>query len=566
MDPHRRTRFLANREPTDAVTDDLTIDALCEVLRQPQTYPHDPDSIDLVQTHISVVALVPPFVYKVKKPVDFGFLDFTSLDKRRSACVAEVELNQRLCSDVYLGVSELVSTPDGFQFVDPNSGARRGASEDRQPRREPSDPRGAEVAVKMRHLDPDGFLHHLAEREELTHSHIDAVVDTLVAFYDDCDSTPEIAERGWIDHLRINTHENFEQTRDHVGTLLGKPAYRALQDYTTRFYDAHAALLNQRRTGGYFVEGHGDLRLEHVHLSGEGICIYDCIEFNERFRELDIANDIAFLAMDLDGHGCQPLSRYFVNQMAERLDDPDLKRIVTFYKVYRAYVRGKVEGMRAIEEEVPESDRTESIETARAHYQWALRYAVAGSRPSVVVVMGRTGTGKTTQAAALASALGWTHVSSDRIRKKAAGLPLEKRTPEHLQSSVYTQEMSDRVYGAMIEHALTAVRSGRGAVLDATYGSTARRNRLRDALREAGISYAVVELQAEHSTRKRRLEQRETESAVSDARVDVMDAIDRRYEAPSALWDAHHVRVPTSQSVEETSTDILRALIRLRDA
>ena len=550
--------------PFHAVTDDLSIEALCKILQQPETYPHDPDSIRLVQTHISVVALVPPFVYKVKKPVDFGFLDFTSLDKRRSACEAEVRLNQRLCTNVYLGVSKLVSTSEGFQFADSQPASGTSVSENGDPSHHETEI--AEVAVKMRHLDPDGFLHHRAESGDLTQSHIDAVVDTLVSFYDDCASTPAIAERGWIDHLRINTNENFEQTRDHVGTLIERPAYHALQDYTSRFYDAHAALLNQRRTGGYFVEGHGDLRLEHVHLSGDRLCIYDCIEFNERFRELDIANDIAFLAMDLDGHGCQVLSRYFVNQMAERLDDPDLKRVATFYKVYRAYVRGKVEGMQAIEDEVPESDQAESVETARAHYQWALRYAVAGSRPSVVVVMGRTGTGKTTQATALADALGWTHVSSDRIRKKAAGLPLEERTPERLHSTVYATEMSDRVYEAMIDQALQAVEDGRGAVLDATYGSAARRNLLREALQEAGASYAVVELQAEHSTRKQRLERRETESTVSDARVDVMDAIDQSYEAPSALWDAYHVRVPTSQSVEETSTDVLRALIRLRDA
>jgi len=556
---------------THAVTDDLSIEALCKILQQPQTYPHEPDSIQLVQTHISVVALVPPFVYKVKKPVDFGFLDFTSLDKRRSACEAEVRLNQRLCANVYLGVSELVPTSDGFQFSDPQAASstseqRASFSGDIVEDVVDADRRVAEVAVKMRHLDSDGFLHQRAESGELTQSHMDAVVDTLVSFYNDCTSTPAIAERGWIDHLRINTNENFEQTRDHVGTLIERPAYYALQDYTSRFYDAHAALLNQRRTGGHFVEGHGDLRLEHVHLSEEGICIYDCIEFNERFRELDIASDVAFLAMDLDGHGCRALSRYFVNQMAERLDDPDLKRVVTFYKVYRAYVRGKVEGMQAIEDEVPESDQAESVETARAHYQWALRYAVAGSRPSVVVVMGRTGTGKTTQATALADALGWTHVSSDRIRKKAAGLPLEERTPERLHSTVYATEMSDRVYEAMIDQALKAVDDGRGAVLDATYGSAARRNQLKEALQETRASYAIVELQAKHSTRKRRLEQRETESTVSDARVDVMDAIDQSYEAPSALWDAHHVRVPTSQNIEETTTDILRALIRLRDA
>jgi hypothetical protein len=516
-------------------------------------YPHEPESITVKQTHISIVALVPPFVYKIKKPVDFGFLDFTTLEKRKVACESEVRLNRRLCPDTYLGVVS-ITFADNMLRID--SGAEvNNASAD-----------GLDVAVKMRYLPSDGFLHRRAEDGDLSEADIDAVVETLVAFYDERETAPGIAEQGWVDHLRVNTNENFEQTEDHVGELIPRASYAVLQDYTDRFYDAHAALLNRRRTGGHFVDGHGDLRLEHIHRSERGVCIYDCIEFNDRFRHLDVASDVAFLAMDLDGHGERALSRYFVQKMAEQLNDPELRDMVPFYKTYRAYVRGKVEGMRAQEDEVPPEERDASADRARQHYQWALRYAVAGSRPMAVVVMGQTGSGKTTQAKACADALGWRHVSSDSVRKEKAGIPLHQRTPPERRDEVYSRKMTDAVYDAMQSAATqTVTERDRGVVLDATYSSDERRSALRDHFQKRGIPYAFVELTAGTEERRTRLQRRSSEDTVSDARPDVMDTIDQRYEPPTALWDPHHLRISTRDEIHETTTDILRALIRLQD-
>ena len=365
----------------------------------------------------------------------------------------------------------------------------------------------------------------------------------------------------------MNTDENFAQTEDHVGTLLSRPAYDTLRYATDRFYDQHAELLNRRRAGGHIVDAHGDLRLEHVHLTPERVCIYDCIEFNERFRHIDVANDIAFLAMDLDLHGRPDLANHLVRHMVRGLDDPELPRLVNFYKSYRAYVRGKVEGMRSVEDEVPTEECAASRQRARTAYQWALRYMVAGSQPLVIAVMGRVATGKSTQAQAIADALGWEAINSDRVRKQAAGVPLHERGDDATREALYTRAMTEKTYDALFDTAVERGRAGRGTVLDATFSRRAHRDRLRDRLGAAGIPHVFVELTADDETLRARLRRRATAGdVVSDARLEDFDMLRQRYEAPDALEDARHIHAVSEDDAEATTCDALKHLVRLRPA
>lgn len=530
----------------------VPVDTLRDLLTDPATYPYDPEEIRLKQTHISVVAVAPPYVYKFKKPVDFGFLDFSTLEKRRDACEAEVRLNRRLCAHTYEGVVPLVRT-GGQTRVDPE---------------EETEASVVEYAVKMRYLPPEHFLHHRAEDERLTAADVDRVVRHLADFYHDRPSTPEIAEAGWIDRIRVSTDENFAQTEALAGDLLPRPTFEAVRYYTDRFFDQHATLFHQRRAGGFVVEGHGDLRLGHVHLTDEQVCIYDCIEFNERLRRLDWANDIAFLAMDFDVHGRADLGRHFVHRMQEALNDPALTTLIDFYKTYRAYVRGKVEGLQAADADLPPEERDESRAAAQRYYRRALRYAVNGGAPLVAVVMGTVGSGKSTQAEALAEALGWERVSSDRVRKSLAGVPLEAQPDAEARAQLYTSEMSARTYGALRDRALKRSTSpgGTGTILDATYSRRAERERLRSRLRAADVPYVFVECTAPDDILKHRLAARTASTAHgSDARLDDFDMLQERYEAPTALEDARHVRVSTEPDPTETTTDILKHLIRMED-
>ncbi len=520
-----------------------TRDELIAFLRTPDAYPHGPQAVDEVQTHISWVFLVDAHVYKVKKPVALGFLDFSTLEKRKHYCEQEVRLNRRLCPDVYLGVVP-ISAHDGRFLLDDDSNV-------------------VEYAVHMRRLEGGEFGHDLVDTGRLETEDLDRVIDTLAAFYEDESPTAEMASWGRTEKLAISTEENFEQTGAFAGALVPQAAFDAIRAYTRLFYDAQARLLNERRAGGRILDCHGDLHLEHVYLTSDGVCIYDCIEFNERFRTIDVANDVAFLAMDLDFHGRPDLSVYLGEQMADRLADPDLLRLLDFYKCYRAVVRAKVEGIRSRDDDVEADERAKSADRARAYLRLAARYATGGSKPLVLISMGGVGTGKSTTAEQLADALGWDVFSSDRIRKETAGVELSRRGDPEERAALYAEARTAATYESLGRRATDQVRRGRGVILDATYSKRGHRDELRTTLRKAGAPYCFVELTASEDTVISRLKNREAgQASISDARLDDYELLRRRYEAPDDLEDAFHFRVPTDEPGTDALEDALLHLVR----
>ncbi len=221
--------------------------------------------------------------------------------------------------------------------------------------------------------------------------------------------------------------------------------------------------------------------------------------------------------------------------------------------------------MRSGEDEVPPEERAKSRERARTAYRWALRYAVAGSRPLVVAVMGRVGTGKSTQAEALADALGWPAVSSDRVRKERAGVPLHERGDAAARQQLYAQDMTETTYEALLDTAVERAREGQGTVLDATFSRRCHRDALRERLASTGVPYVFVELVADDATLKRRLAARENADAViSDARLEDFAMLVRRYEAPDALEDARHIQVRSDEDPAVTTREALQHLVRLK--
>jgi aminoglycoside phosphotransferase family enzyme len=328
--------------------------ALVEAMLEPGFYDHPVESVEYLQTHISSVFLTGDFVYKLKKPLDFGFLDYTTVELRRRFCEAEVELNRRLAPAVYLGVKPITMV-DGLPILD-------GAGEP------------VDWVVVMRQMDQRLLGPEVDARGELTEAHIDALVDILVPFYQDAATGPGVDEYGRIDTVKFNTDENFEQTAGFVGEAITEQQYEEIRSYTDTFYERHAALFERRIANGYIRESHGDLHLRNIVLSSPPI-IFDCIEFNERFRCGDVAVDLAFLAMDLDFRGHPGLARRLVNRYVRQSGDHELLKLLDFYRCYRAYVRGKIACFTMADPAVDEDTRAQQRDLARRYFDLAHRYA-----------------------------------------------------------------------------------------------------------------------------------------------------------------------------------------------
>lgn len=519
---------------------------LYEFLGNRDSYLHNPESVEHVQTHISHVFIAPPFVYKFKKPVDFGFLDYSTLEKRKHFCEEEVELNRRLCSEIYIGVVAVVKDEQGY-VLEPESADETVI---------------VEYAVKMKKLEEKYFLHSYIKNDTLTNHHLDRVSDKLTDFYLQQSPGDEVTEYGRIDKIRFNTDENFQQTEEFIGKTINREEYGAIKYFTNQYFERKTSLFQKRIEEKRIVDGHGDLHLEHIHVSPERICIYDCIEFNERLRCGDQAADLAFLAMDLDFYDRWGESRYFVDQMARKLDDPELDVIIDFYKCYRAYVKGKVKSLQSAEDEVDAKQRTRAENKASVYFNLSLRYALLGSRPVVLICMGRIGTGKSTLAGHLSKTLTIDSYSSDRVRKQMAGVPLYERPGPEKRKELYSAEMSEKTYRSLLETAKEQLKKGRSVILDATYSLRSGRLELAEELAAMGADYLFIEAQAPDETVISRLKSREDKKeTVSDARLEDFEKLVARYQPPAEIDGHHRIEVNTATPFSDTIKTLYKELI-----
>jgi aminoglycoside phosphotransferase family enzyme/predicted kinase len=509
---------------------------LITFLESPQSYPHKPPEVRSIQTHISWVFIAPPFVFKVKKPVNFGFLDFSTLEKRHHFCQRELELNRRLCPNIYSGVVPIYESASGFSFS--------------------AEGEIAEYSVKMRELPSGWFLSELLANNLVGEKEINRVISCLNRFYESETPSPEIEEWGTPEKLKISTDENFAQVEPFTGKTISPAAFQAIRHFTNSFYTANEDLFRERIRQRRIRDCHGDLHLDHIHLTPEETTIFDCIEFNDRFRFIDIANDLAFLAMDFDFEGRSDLANLLLQTAAREFRDPEMLNVSDFYKCYRAFVRGKVESIQAIESETVNPDQ--HLKQAARYFCLALRYAVSDSEPLVLVVMGRVGTGKTTVATQLGAELDCPMFSSDQIRKMLAGIPLTERTPPELRDKMYSERMSDQTYKKLLEQGLAVLEAHGGVVLDATFSSRANRKFLRKACSNVRLQF--VELDTDSGKIESRLKARDwSASEISDARLEDLEKLNAAYEPPSELGP-DLIKISADNSVSDTVKAVLQQL------
>ena len=327
---------------------------LVQALLNPKAYPETPPQrIELAQTQMSFVFLTDDYVYKVKKPVNLGYLDYTTLDKRDFYCQREVELNRRLCPAAYLGVVPIRRDKGNISI----------------------DGQGEiiEYAVKMRRLPQQAMMNVLLTNNKVSPQMVTSVAQKLAEFHQRAETNATISAFGNLDAITKNTEENFTQTKKYIGNTIPQDKYQRIKDYTTTFIKNNAPLFRQRINDGRIRDCHGDLHAAHICFTDD-ICIYDCIEFSDRFRYCDVASEVAFLAMDLDHYGRADLSRSFVNAYVAQSRDDELLRLLNFYKCYLAYVRGKVEGFKLDDPYIPAEEKTGVLAIARSYFDLAESY------------------------------------------------------------------------------------------------------------------------------------------------------------------------------------------------
>jgi uncharacterized protein len=505
-----------------------------EVIRamlQPETYPEPPTGILHLQTHISHLFLTGRLVYKIKKPVDLGFLDFTTLARRHYFCGQEVLLNRRLTKDLYLGVVKIAASGEKIRINGPG--------------------RVLEYAVLMREMPQERMMDHLLAAGRVTQKDLRALVRKLVPFYQKAKTGKGIDPFGRIEIIVKNTEENFLQTHPYVGRLISVKEADRLHFRCRAFLKRNPDLFQKRIQEGRIRDCHGDLHSGNICLE-ENIQIYDCIEFNHRFRYADIASDLAFLAMDLDFYGPPDLSELLIREYTRLSGDRDLPRLLHFYKTYRAHVRAKVHAFAADDLELPAAERESHSRAARKYFRLAVRYALQLPVPQLVVVFGLMGTGKTTLAQALATRTGWTLFSSDAVRKKLGGIPPTTKKWEPFGGGIYGEEMSRRTYDRMREGAGKELQRGKSVILDGSYKRQSERQALIDLAEQLGAEIRFIECRAPVKIIRQRLEQRSREKeVVSDGRWELYRQQRRDFDPVEGPVKAHSTRVPVLGSVEK---------------
>ena len=497
--------------------------------------------VELLQTHISYILLTSRFAYKIKKPVNFGFLDFTTLAKRLHMCAEEVRLNSRLAPGVYIGVVKITESSGEF-FMEGEGEA-------------------VEYAVKMRRLPEGNMLDKRLAAGQAGSAVIARIATVIASFHAKADRGGRISAFGSPEAVGANAAENFAQTRPFIGKAITAQAYERIKAYTDGFLRDNERFFIERVEKGFVRDCHGDIHCEHISIGegAEGVEIIDCIEFNERFRFSDTISDAAFLSMDLDFRGRHDLSLAFDDAYARASGDSGGRRLLDFYRCYRAYVRGKVDGFKSMEGEVGEEEKALAEFSARYHFHLSSMYADKGYRPMMVVVRGLSGSGKSTVASAISSRTGFALLSSDRIRKELAGLSQQERAPAPFEQGIYSPSFTAKTYAGMIKRGFSLLASGRPVILDATFSKRSLIRRAQEAAAGAGALFRLVECACSEEVARDRIEKRSAGQAapvVSDADWSVYLKQKQSFE----LWDGPAARLDTARPLAVIISGVAREI------
>ena len=454
------------------------MDELVAALLRPDAWPFPVERVEHLETHISHLFLVGDLVYKVKKPVDLGFLDFSTLERRRFFCREEVRLNSRMAPGIYREAVPITRDRNGFHV--------EGAGE------------AVEYAVKMRRFDQGGLL----DRHPLDGEIIDALAQRVADFHGAIPPAPGESDWGRPEKVWFPVEQNFRQVRE-LGLF---PRFverlEALEERAREHFQRLKELLAARKTGGFIRECHGDMHLGNIAWAGGEVLVFDGIEFNPDLRWIDVANDIAFLLMDLERRGEGRMAWRFLNRYLELTGDYGAAPLLPFYKAYRAMVRAKVAAIRLAQE----GGGDELLRQEFAGYLEYAEHCLAPARgPCLCITHGLSGSGKSHFCLELRERLGMIHLRSDLERKRLFGLAPGARSRSAVAGGIYTPEATERTYGRLETLAGELLDAGYDVVVDATFLEASRRARFRGLAEARGARFSILDFKAPEAVLRQRV-------------------------------------------------------------
>lgn len=468
---------------------------LLNALQDSALYDHPVSGFTVMETHISWILLTGDFVYKIKKPVDFGFIDYSTLDRRAHFCQEEVRLNRRLAPELYLGVVPVYGTESAPTLT--------------------ADGEPIEYMVKTRQFRQQDLLGNMQRAGTLQPSHIDALAMRLATFHEHADRAESGSEWGSPQQLHAPVAQNFEQIRP----LLSDPEHLAqleqLELWAHTTFERLNPQLSQRKNDGFIRECHGDIYLDNVTLVDGEVTLFDCIEFNEAFRWTDVMSDVAFMAMDLEDRGLTGLAQRFLNAYLEQTGDYTGLQVLNYYKAYRAMVRAKVALLRLTQAGVSEAEREQALARYAGYTRLAESYTTIPSRFGLMTV-GISGSGKSTLASTLVETFGAIRLRSDVERKRL----LSATDSASDQTALYSAQTTEQTYARLGTLGATVLAAGYPVIIDATHLKASQRRQTREQIELQGAPCLMLYCEAPLEVIERRINDRQSQGQdASDANV-----------------------------------------------
>ena len=504
---------------------------LIQQMLQPGFYPHGViEPVQLIQTHASFVLLTGDYAYKIKKPVNFGFLDYSTLEKRQHFCTQELVMNRRTAPEIYLEVVPIIQKGDRFQLASNSPSINSGEIP-------------VEYTLQMQQFPQESLFLSLLEQGKITEQIMEDLGREIAKFHSTASSDNYIRKFGEVSQIREAIDNNYLISQKYIGGPQTQTQYQETKDYTDSFFAENQELFDSRIANNKIRECHGDLHLRNIALWQNKILLFDCIEFNEQFRFVDVMYDVAFTVMDLESRGHQELGNAFLNTYIEQTGDWEGLQLLPLYLSRQAYVRAKVSSLMLDDAAISTAQKAEISQTAAHYYKLAWEYTKL-HQGKLTLMSGLSGSGKSTVARYLARRTGAIHIRSDAVRKHLGGISLNERGGQDL----YSDEMTANTYSRLLELGIILTDRGWNVILDAKFDRQNLRTGAINLAQSRNLPLQIIYCTAPIEVLRSRLEQRRGD--IADATAELLSSQQAASEPFTESEQIYVKIVDTTQDLE----------------